>query len=53
MPQGFFRLPDSHLRGIFPPAAGGGMLFGRYNHLVHEAGHCLARIFEILPHDQP
>lgn len=51
MPQGFFRLPDCQLRGVFPADPGGKTLYGRYNHLIHEAGHCLARIFEILPHE--
>jgi hypothetical protein len=51
MPQGFFHLPESQLRGIFSPYPAGKMLYGRYNHLIHEAGHCLARIFEILPNE--
>lgn len=51
MPQGFFHLAGRHLDGIFGENSGGRTLYGRYNHLIHEAGHCLARIFEILPND--
>lgn len=49
-PQGFFSVPASALEGIFPSSSGGGIRFGRYNHLVRDDGPFLARILEILPH---
>lgn len=48
-PQGFFTVPASSLREIFPQSDDGAVLFGRYNHLMNGESTCLARILEILP----
>ncbi len=48
-PQGFFTIPAVALRKIFPQSSTGGILYGRYNHLIQDDGSCLARILEILP----
>lgn len=48
-PQGFFSVPAVSLQKIFPKSSGGEILYGRYNHLFHNDGICLASILEILP----
>jgi chorismate-pyruvate lyase len=48
-PQGFFTIPTGALQQIFSKSPTGEILYGRYNHLIHEDGSCLARILEIVP----
>ena len=49
-PQGFFAFPEAGLTGVFPGPPCGGILYGRYNHLVRpDHSKILAKIIEILP----
>lgn len=49
IPQGFFSIPGDSLLSHFPMSPPSNPFFGRYNHLIHNDGSCLARILEILP----
>lgn len=48
-PQGYFYIPANTLESIFPKSPTGKILYGRYNHLLHDENIILARILEILP----
>lgn len=49
-PRGFFSVPAADLADLFPASAGGEILYGRYNQLIHaENSKTLAKILEILP----
>ena len=49
-PQGFFHIHEEGLRSVFPASSSGGILYGRYNHLIRgDHAQILARIIEILP----
>lgn len=48
-PQGFFTIPANTLESILPKSSTGKILYGRYNHLLHDDDIILARILEILP----